>query len=183
MLSFLGRKASDRKLRLLAVACCRLSWQLLTDERSRKAVEIGERYADGEANDEERELAYRLAHEAFLPIAIAAGWYRPTHGTTADALFVVDQHASCAVGPASLAIATVEAHVGEDDIKGSIDPFGMVGDDPAGEAVCERLLLLDIFSNPFRPLPLIAPTWFTTNVVTIAQTIYNDRRFQDLPVL
>src|SRR5262245_34096106 len=64
MLKFLRGKASERKLRLLACACCRNIWTSLRDERSRQAVEIGERFADGETGSEELAGAYRSASAA-----------------------------------------------------------------------------------------------------------------------
>jgi hypothetical protein len=52
-----------RKLLLLGCGCCRRGWHLLTDERSRWAVETTEGYADGEADEEELEEASAAAQE------------------------------------------------------------------------------------------------------------------------
>jgi hypothetical protein len=47
------RLATPRKLRLFACACSRSVWHLLTDPRSRRAVEVAELYADGEVGASE----------------------------------------------------------------------------------------------------------------------------------
>src|SRR5690242_15736852 len=62
-------RPNDRKARLFCCACFRRMWPLLKDERSRRAVVIAERFADGMASAEELHQADILARDAWLDLS------------------------------------------------------------------------------------------------------------------
>ena len=62
----------DRTLRLFACWCARQVWHLLTDQRSRNAVVVAERYADGKVTSEELSAAESAAGAAARDAAGAA---------------------------------------------------------------------------------------------------------------
>jgi hypothetical protein len=175
MLAYLEDRGglTDRKLRLFAVACCRRIRTYLTDKRSRAAVEVGERRADGLASDLEVEAARLEALQAArggLPgqrawrtqrVAERAAW--------AAYLALESSHYSLAgVVPATEMVA---------------DLRGLGFDAQPGHWQCH--LLRELFGNPFRPAP-VERGWLRWNggcVGSLARGIYAERRFRDLPVL
>ena len=75
-----------RDLRLWACWCVRQVWSLLTDGRSRNAVEVAERYAVGKATNEELAAAAAAAWEAaWTAAAAAAAWTAAAAEAAAEA--------------------------------------------------------------------------------------------------
>ena len=66
------RTLPDNLLRKFACRCLREVWHLLADERSRNAVEMAERHADGLATDDELAAAWDAARAAAWDAAWAA---------------------------------------------------------------------------------------------------------------
>jgi hypothetical protein len=162
MLEFLKGKTSDRKMRLLAVACCRQVWHLLTDERNRTAVEMAEVYAEGGMTDEKL-LKYH--DEAY--------WlYESLQGNEQSAALAACDSAWCflekSLAPGSAFFATNNCLLHLAEISG-LSP------------VCLNLLQ-DVFGNSFRPVA-VDPSWLTSDVRTLAEGIYQDRAFDRMPIL
>ena len=81
---------SEKELRLFAVFCCREAWHLLVDERSRNAVEVTERFANGQASKEEMHVAYLAAVDAAREASCAAAYAAAYAATRAAAYTAAD---------------------------------------------------------------------------------------------
>ncbi|CFN82219.1 phage-related hypothetical protein [Bordetella pertussis] len=73
----------DRDARLFAVWCARQVEHLMTDQRSKDALDVAERFANGEATEEERAAARAAAWAAQKEMFIAmcegrAPWQQTT---------------------------------------------------------------------------------------------------------
>ena len=173
------RGSGDRKLRLFAVACCRRIRTFLTDERSRAAVEVGERRADGLASELEVEVARLAAREAAARRQAAR---KNKLGQRAwRTQLVAEQAAWAACHALESSRYAVGAVARATDTVAELR--GLAFDAQPGHWQCH--LLREVFGNPFRPAA-VDPAWLRWNggcVARLAQGIYAERRFRDLPIL
>ena len=186
MLEFLLSEGSDRKLRLFAVACCRRIWHFLDDDRSRKAVEVAERYADEVIDESERrairrdalEAASQGSHESWACQRVLCRKIADCFATPID----TSEHLG-GVPDAVVHAAGLNAHFVAAKSLGwgpHVEPILHTAEE------CERneqtISLRDIFGNSFRPVT-IDPRWLTSNVVDLANAIYSERAFDRMPIL
>jgi hypothetical protein len=152
---FLRGKLTSRQQRLLYCGCCRQVWHLLVDDRSRRAVDAAERFADGLIKGGTLRKYYLQANYALQRVE-----------ADDDPTPPLKVHAT------AFAMCTTNPHPGP--VMWYDDEMQKLQD------AQEAYLLRDIFGNPFRPVT-IDPTWRSWNngtTVQLAQTIYDER---DLP--
>jgi hypothetical protein len=177
MFDWLEGRASPRKCRLFACACCRRIWRLLTDERSRTAVERAEEYADGRAT------------KSALAAACGASywcWYRPSGeptGAQREAA-IAAYHAALPTertgskrphSPLSLAALAWGNAIFEAERRTS----SLSTDDAC---ILGAALVREVFGNPFRPVQF-CPGCLTPDVKALAAGVYEERAFDRLPIL
>ena len=61
----------DKEIRKFAIFCARQNYHLLTDERSRKAIEVAEAFVNDDASKDELKAAYAAAYAAYEANAAA----------------------------------------------------------------------------------------------------------------
>jgi hypothetical protein len=168
MLDQLAGQISDRKLLLFASANFREYFDLLRDPRSRAVADVLERLAQGEATDEDLEVAHLEA--------AAVVWYDrpppfPDPGLVhfyemGEFGIILEVMAYSAVAPGLSALGRARYTVFFRERQA-------------------RHLLRDIAGNPFRPVAF-DPVWLAANdrmSLRLAQRIEAERAFDQLPIL
>jgi hypothetical protein len=178
-------KPSERKLRLFGCACMRRVWHLLTDERSRTAVEVAEQYAEGAVTRTQLRVARADAEKCIMQatatvgndpvgptfhaaVATVAWWMTSPWLGRASARVAGQTALFCAADTARpWAAASFGQHVDADAAFGTAEDAERRG---------QADLLRDLFGPlPFRPMKL-DPAWRAPTVRAVAQRAYEERQ-------
>jgi hypothetical protein len=156
-LRLLNHKLTREKGRLLLTGLARQVWDELKDDRSRRAVEVAELYARGEATEGELSGAYSQAS-----YAREESW--------SSRILEARQLACDAVIWDDALDVTIEQILGSFGTEGFPDPEQFAG------------VIRCVFGNPFRAVS-VDPGWLSSDVVALARGAYQDHAFDRLPVL
>jgi hypothetical protein len=195
MLDSLRGRASDRKLRLFAVACCRRVWTSLEHEVFRDAVEKAESFADGLVDRTELLQAWQRAAATFPHLhgrddgpgaALSASGFpskpKSLLERIADALddaWWEDEFDKGDPLAPALVTARHAARAAADEAGQSrlLDTAARVA-----EHRQQAALVRCLFGNPFHP-PRNCDAWPTGEVRALADAIYAGRAFERMPLL
>lgn len=185
---FFEQRASQRKLRLFAIACCHRIAHLATF-RADELLQLAEQVADGVRQQRSLE-------------AVCAPLWEPRDPTPEE---LQDRPYTDTMRSADLAVlSAADVPTGPDGLYRDPDYYRIEDMSPAfqmaawhaAEAVasarsaahqaeCQQqvYLLLDIFwSLPFQEV-VIDPGWLTSDVVALAKGIYDRKAFDRMPIL
>jgi hypothetical protein len=164
MIDAVADKITARKFRLFMVAWCRRDWDRIQFPIVKEAVQLAERFADGNASKKNLEAMFDRVRRA--PIW---GW----------------DHVRTVVWPDSRQMAESAEQFCRQVGGWHIEPQPF---DPARHELFRQTLRLrndmlrDIIGNPYRPA-FFSPSWRTDTAVTLAQQMYESRDFGAMPIL
>jgi hypothetical protein len=183
MLDLMGGWASERKLRLLAAACCRRVWPYLDSEEIRAAVEVVERLADGRAGREDYIRACiraRVAtYQADLDRRLKGPWWSAPFTARVALRWASEPFSGCYILHCVVGVARAAAYWRAVPAASKYDPnhpAGKAGERAEWEALAGLIRCL-IGPLPFRPVTA-DPAWLVWNngtVPKIAQAAYDER--------
>jgi hypothetical protein len=182
LLRFLGGSLGARQRSCFLLACVHRAWHLVTDRPCRRAVQILGCYLDGLASDGDRAAAWQAAHHFCAQHApgnasqVAADICAPDANPASLANRLCHELALAAAPPQLQPLILL--HGGVAHIAGH---WRVVHAERAAQADLVR----EVVGNPFRPVA-VDPAWLAWNDGTaarLARRIYNDRAFEDLPIL
>jgi hypothetical protein len=200
MLSFLGDSASGRKLRLFACACCR-RWQKWLMGCGHRAIQAVERYADGLADRQElaqiHEETYEcIAHipwmerrEFVIAAAAEAAGPDPFLAACCSMLIAIPKDNRPPVYVRGLpAEQRMKEHVRSACVtvrNWAASSLGWWSRYRLGVSGVEMQSHADLLRDIFLPFhaPQLDSSCLTDNVRRIAETIYHERQFADMPIL
>jgi hypothetical protein len=166
MLLYLQSQTSDRKLRLFAVACCRVIWDLLPGEDCREKVELAEQFADGIGNYEALGRPYKTGYPIGRGLSVEA-WRK---GYASFACAAAARESAWEAATHAITYATkARSYPGE-------SRYGRP------QATLLREIVGNTFGHPFRPV-LFSPSWRTDTAVALARQMYESRDFSAMPIL
>lgn len=185
-----GARASVRKVRLLVCACCRAAWPIFQGTRKAQAVEVAEQQADGLMVREPPEFWQDLIEwhgegldllMEIIDLAIDGlngfhfeqdlAWNLPLIATAAAARALQD---SPDVSQVRQVLSFLAATA----------PVSRKDNSCAHARMRQCDLIRDIF-GPFRKVRIdpAVLAWNDGTIHKMAQIIYEERRFKDLPIL
>lgn len=184
LLASLGRQASRRKLRLLVCAVCRHIWEQLGDPRSRAAVAVAERFADGHATSVELESANLAAWDAYADLENGPrDHYIAAVAARNASLPTLSTGRGGKLEKTLNAAAFVAGHADRVDVSArgtrSYSEWERVVRDRELANLAD--LVREIFAGPTLAAEL--PAACRESAAAMAQSIYNDRSFEGMPIL
>jgi hypothetical protein len=172
---------NERKMRLFLCACCHRLWHILTREEVRQAIAIAEQYADGLVDQNHVRTARQTIYKARAMAPLNSRWEKALSLAAAATRDNV-----CWEGVGNVLSSLLEEAKVQADVVGE----SLVPRCEQGKAIVERenRWLCSVIRDLWTPFgwPQIRADWLRWNdgsIPKMAQTIYDERAFDQLPIL
>lgn len=189
-------RSNHRKLFLAGCAWARRFWEKYRlGRRSKTAIEIYERFADGEAPAGDYQAAWSRFKQMFEKEGDYFAWMGDVKESESDFFTALIQARAAwqralpymKDDPAAEAVIVLPARgvysLGRGAYMDASDEFAFASGNQSAEYQAQCDILGDVFGNPSRPV-LLEPSWLSANegaAVKIAQAIYDERTFDCMP--